>query len=494
MFEILTNPATYLMAFIVIAAVAVFALAVLLRRVVPTNMVHIVQSRNKTTEYGRNRADGNAYYHIPSWVPVFGVTVTSFPESNFQVVLERYQAYDSNRLPFMVDIAAFFRIDKASEAAQRVASFGELTDQLQDVLRGAVRSILASERLEVILESRADLANEFTKAVDEQLKEWGVKAVKSIEFMDITDIQKGGVIQQIMDKEISRIDRESRTAVAENNRQAQEAEIAATRQVDLTKQTAQKDVGINKAQADQEVGLAREKAKQEVAQANAVTTERDMEVKRVGDTRTAEIQRDVAIVAAEEAQRVAMIQADTQKAVQITKAEGERQATQTQAEGNLFQDLKVAEGTRAMGEAKAHAERALLQAPVDAQISLAKEIGENQGYQAYLVQIETIKASAEVGVAQAVAMQKAEIRIFANGGSISDGVSSAGNLFSAQGGTQLGAMAQAMGASPEGQQLLNALASSAQKGVSAAVSGKVATKMVKDKSIGQGVATGAAIG
>ena len=118
--------------------------AITLRRVVPTNMVHIVQSTKKTTPYGRGKPAGNTYYEFPSWVPFLGVSVTEFPESNFQVRLDNYDAYDNNRLPFVVDIVAFFRVHDAEIAAQRVASFTELNSQIQAVVQGSVRRILAT--------------------------------------------------------------------------------------------------------------------------------------------------------------------------------------------------------------------------------------------------------------------------------------------------------------------------------------------------------------
>ena len=69
--------------------IALFALLlmVIFRRVVPTNMVHIVQSSKKTTSYGTNRENGNVYYSWPSWVPGFGVTVIELPVSNFDLSL-----------------------------------------------------------------------------------------------------------------------------------------------------------------------------------------------------------------------------------------------------------------------------------------------------------------------------------------------------------------------------------------------------------------------
>ena len=135
-------------ALLVVAFVFTALIAIMYRRVVPTNMVHIVQMKKKTVAYGRGKDVGNVYYAWPAWIPVIGVTVTAFPESIFDVRLGNYDAYDQTRLPFMVDVTAFFRVEEAETVAQRVSSFSELTDQLQNVLQGAVRRILATNSLE----------------------------------------------------------------------------------------------------------------------------------------------------------------------------------------------------------------------------------------------------------------------------------------------------------------------------------------------------------
>ena len=62
-------------------------IALLFRRVVPTNMVHIVQSAKSTISYGRDKDDGNTYYAWPSWIPKIGISVIEFPESIFKVTL-----------------------------------------------------------------------------------------------------------------------------------------------------------------------------------------------------------------------------------------------------------------------------------------------------------------------------------------------------------------------------------------------------------------------
>ena len=269
---------------IMIAAAAVLGLltlalflAFIWRRVVPTNMVHIVQSSKKTVSYGRGRADGNTYYEIPSFIPIFGVTVTQFPESIFDISLRDYEAYDTGRLPFVVDIKAFFRIADSQIAAQRVANFTELQGQLMGVLQGAVRGILGNNKLENIMQDRSNLGEMFTKEVNDQLQEWGVTTAKMIEFMDIRDSNGPQVIQNMMAKEKSRIEKESRVTVADNIREAEMKEIEAKREIALTRTQAEQQVGIREAEAAKEVGIAKEKSNQQVQ-----TEAKRSEERRVG--------------------------------------------------------------------------------------------------------------------------------------------------------------------------------------------------------------------
>src|ERR1700712_5177498 len=105
------------MEYVTIAGIAVAVLFVFLvflaiafRTVVSTNYVHIVQSSRRTTSFGRGQDKGNTYYSWPSWVPLLGVKVTVLPVSVFQQTLMDYAAYDIDRVPFVIDVVAFFRI------------------------------------------------------------------------------------------------------------------------------------------------------------------------------------------------------------------------------------------------------------------------------------------------------------------------------------------------------------------------------------------------
>lgn len=434
-------------------------LALLFRRVVPTNMVHIVQSSKKTISYGRGREAGNTYYEIPSFIPVFGVTVTQFPESIFDISLRDYEAYDTGRLPFVVDIKAFFRIADSQIAAQRVANFSELQNQLMGVLQGAVRGILGNNKLENIMQDRSNLGEQFTKEVNDQLQEWGVTTAKMIEFMDIRDSSGSQVIQNMMAKEKSRIEKESRVTVADNIREAEMKEIEAKREIALTRTQAEQQVGIRQAEAEKEVGIAKEKSNQQVQTEAKITTEKVMEVQKVQNVKQAEIDKEVAIVKANEQKQVQVVNAQATKEAQIIKAQAEKEATVQIADGNLQATLKQAEGIQAEGLAKAEAEKAILLAPVNAQITLATEIGSNENYQKYLIEIRKVEATENVGKEMAGAMKTADLKIIANSGDVQSGVGKLADVFSPAGGTSIAGMLTALSQTEEGQALVNGVVS-----------------------------------
>lgn len=456
-------------------------LALMLRRVVPTNEVHIVQSAKKTTSYGKDTNNGNTYYEWPSWIPLVGITKVKLPTSVFDLDLESYEAYDKGRLPFVVDVKAFFRITDSNVAAQRVASFAELHNQLKAIVQGAVRVILASNDIEEILQGRSTFGEQFTKEVAEQLANWGVSTVKNIELMDIRDSAQSMVIKNIMEKKKSHIEMESRTEVAKNKRIAQIAEIEAQKEVDIQKQDASQAVGLRTLEAQRQVELQAQSKEQSVKEAQKLTKEKEMEVLQVQHVRTAEINRKVSLVAAEQEKQNALIKAEQEKQTAVLRAEGVREqtvinanaqkeqivitataqleATKANAEGITLESQAKATAETVLGTARAAAEKAMQLAPVEAQITLAKEIGANESYQKYLVTIRQVEASQAVGIQQAKALENADIKVISNAGSPGEGVTNVMDLFSAKGGTQLASMLEGLAQTNVGKALIEKVVS-----------------------------------
>lgn len=427
-------------------------IAISYRRVVHTNEVHIVQSSKKTTSYGKDTEAGNTYYEWPSWIPILGINKVVLPVSVFDLDLASYEAYDKGRLPFVVDVKAFFRIKDSNVAAQRVASFEEMHGQLKAIVQGAVRTILASNEIEEIMQGRSKFGQEFTKEVHDQLSNWGVETVKNIELMDIRDSKDSHVIHNIMEKKKSLIEMESRQEVAKNHRAAEISEIEAKKEVDLQKQTALQAVGLRTVESQREVSLANQTLAQVVKEQERITKDKEMAVIKVQQVRMAEIEKEVQIVKAQQNKESFVIIAEGQKATTVLAAEAQLEAKRREAEGISLE-----------GTARADAEKAMQLAPVQAQITLAKEIGENESYQKYLLNIRQIEATQEVGIQQAKALEKAEVKIIANSGSASSGLTNVMDVFSSQGGTQIGAMLEGFANTDTGKALLKSSLNGAAK-------------------------------
>ncbi len=416
------------------------------RSVVPTNSVHIVQSSSRRTSYGGGPANHNTYYAWPSWLPVIGVRITVLPVNVFTLNLNNYAAYDNDRVPFELDLAAFFRISDSNMAAERVSNFSELQGQLDVIVKGAARKILANSPIDEILGNRSIFGDKFTEEVTGQLTEWGVAPVKNIELMDIRDAEDSKVIANIMAKKKSLIESQSRIEVAVNLQKAQEAEIEANKVVGIRQQEADEAVGIRKAQKDQQIGINNQKAEQAIKDEEAKTAEKQVAVQTVMEVGKANIAKNVQTVAAEQSRDVAKITADGTKARTVTEAEGALEARKLNAQG-----------IEAEGAAQGAAETAKLMAPVTTQIALADKIASSEGYQNYLVRVREIEAGQAVGVEQAKALERADIKVIANAGTPSGGIDSVRELFSAKGGTQLGAMLEAIRNTDAGKKILDGL-------------------------------------
>ncbi len=85
--------------------------------------------------YGKGQKAGNVYLAWPAWVPAFGVEVQKLPLSIFDLQLNGYKAYDVGKVPFQVDITAFFEIKEPVLAAEKVFSIGELKEQLNETVK-----------------------------------------------------------------------------------------------------------------------------------------------------------------------------------------------------------------------------------------------------------------------------------------------------------------------------------------------------------------------
>jgi flotillin len=442
-----------------------------LRRIVPTNVVHIVQRGNQTVSYGTNK-QSNVYYEWPKWLPKLGVTVRVLPVSNFDIDLKRYEAYDKDRVPFVVDVKAFFHISNTNIAAEKVESFDELKIQLENVVQGAVRSILAKSKLEEIMEERSIFGKQFTDAVNTDLQNWGVEAIKNIELMDVRDADGSHVIQQIMAKRMSAIDMESRTEVAKNQKMAKQAELEAKKEIDVTaaetEKTAgeaqaqsQQAIGIAKAEAMKKTGIAEQQSVSEIAKAQRLTAEQQMEVVKVNQVKQAEIDKEREIILAEQERQKMEIKAQADKFRVETEAAAILEAKRKEAEAVKTVGTAEAEIIKVKGISEAESKKAMELAGVTAQTTLAKEIGENKPYQEYLIRVKEVEVSQVVGVAQyesiAKALAAADLKLLVNSGDVHSGINKLSDLFTSKGASQINGLVEGLKQTEEGKGLMEML-------------------------------------
>lgn len=442
-----------------------------LRRIVPTNVVHIVQRGSKTVSYGVGKGS-NVYYEFPKWLPKFGVEVRELPVSNFDIDLPNYSAYDKDRVPFAVDVKAFFHIADTNKAAEKVASFQDLKLQLNNIVQGAVRSILAKSKLEDIMEERSMFGDKFTESVREDLKNWGVEPIKSIELMDVRDINGSDVIHQIMAKRISAIDMESRTEVAKNKKMAEQAEMEAQKEIAITRAETERisgeaqaqskqAIGIAQAQAVKMKGIAEQESFSEIAKAEKLAAEEKMSVVKVNQIRQAEINKENAIILTEQQKRQIEIEAEANKFKVETEAGAQLEAKKKEAEAIKMVGSAEAEVIKAKGVSEAESKKQMELANVTAQTTLAKEIGENESYQNYLIKIREVEITGEVNKVQyqslATALKEAELKVLVNSGDVNSGLGKFSDILSSKGGAAANGLFESLKQTAEGAGLVSLL-------------------------------------
>lgn len=447
----------FIIALGVLAGIAVLTLMVAsaFRVVVSTNEVHIIQKKTTSISYGRGQAAGNVYYNFPSWIPVIGISRIILPVSNFDITLNGYEAFDKDKVPFRVDVVGFFRIANPIEAAEKIESFEHLKAQLEQIINGAIRTVLAGKTITEIMEARSAISEMFNKEVQPQLVNWGVENVRSAEIMDIQDSQNSKVIQMIKDKKSSLIEKDSRVEIAENKKLAEIAEIEARKEADMKMENAQREVGEKKAEKEKMVGVANEISAQEVATQTKITREKEMEVIKVQQVNQAEIDKAQAIIDAEREKEMKVIAAEALKLEQEKLAEANLITQTKNAEGKLVEMTKNAEGIKAEGTSKAEAEKLMQVALVAGAIELADKIASTPEYMEYLQNIEAIKAGQVVGTAKAEALKSADLKILANNGSVDSGMTSLLDVFSGKGGTAVASMLENLNNSELGKDLIS---------------------------------------
>jgi|TARA_Y100000310_G_scaffold109308_1_gene107732 flotillin len=412
---------------LIVFAIAVVALAMALRRVVPPNEVHIVNRSKSSTPYGSQQEAGNSYWEFPSWIPILGTNVLLLPTTIFPIELNSYPAYDKEKVPFTVDVTSFFQVEDAVIAAKRVVDMEDLRSQLKEMLEGVVRGILASYDVREIMEIRDTMDDKFMESVTGKSAKWGVSA-NQIEFKDIDDDEGSQVITDIKMRKMSAIEMERRVDVAENTKTAQVAEIENKKISEIEAVQAKETVETRDAERERTVGVAKEVAEQEVQAQARITTENTVAVQRQQEVDTANYQRETMVIAATANKEQQIIDSEALKEKQRIENEGYRDAQVLKAEGDA--SLINETGT---AEAEVTRKQLVAQAEGEKQLAEAKKMLQDAAKEIELGTL-SIKAQEAIGTAFAAAYGKANINAYLSNGKGIEGLS---DLLSTGGAQQL---------------------------------------------------------
>ena len=83
------------------------------------------------------------------------------------------------------------------------------------------------------------------------------------------------------------------------------------------------------------------------------------------------------------------------------------------------------------------------------------KVNKDKEYQEFLVRQRQVEAMEKIGVEQAKNLSGADIKIFANAGTVAEGVSNAGKILNPKTGLDVGSMFEAFASTPVGSEITN---------------------------------------
>ncbi|NGN92269.1 flotillin family protein [Nocardioides sp. KC13] len=285
--------------------------------------------------------------------------------------------------------------DQIRLAAQRFLSQQEEIEPFtQEVLAGALRSIVGGLTVEQIIRDRAAFAQRVADESESSLTGQGL-ILDTFQIQDVTD--DGSYLTNLGRPEAARITQAASIAEAEARRAAEQARIKAEEEIAVAQRAlALKQAEIKAetdaaaataagplAQADRDQAILTEQEKVAVRQAALTERQLETQVRKPADAeryrveQEAEARRNSEIAAAEarKAATIAAAEADAEQARLTGEAEKARRAALAEAEaiegakrGDAQKALRLAgaEATRAEGEASAAATLAVGQAEAEA--------------------------------------------------------------------------------------------------------------------------------
>jgi len=352
----------------IIAGVIALLIMARLRTVVPPNKIDIVIRRRSSTIYCANKeyfikpkrdpetglvvphtesdlkgiAINSVYYHIPSWVPAFGMYVRRLPLQMMEIKVPNFVAFDENRARFECDIVAFCAIVDGVTASMRMPETSDaLQQQVRQVVWATMRDSTTKMTVRTIINNRKKIIDSIRDPLKEALDEWGL-GLKDIEIIEFKDAEGTKVITNISSIREQEIETEARQ---KNANQIMEAKLVEAETDEKAK--------MREIERDEEVEKRKQDKLKLIATQEKEAKSEMLEVIRVDKVKNQEIEKEKAKVFAEQEREVAKIDAEKQKEVE----EIIKKQKQLAGEGDKLRDIEQAKGKaapiREMGLAEA---------------------------------------------------------------------------------------------------------------------------------------------
>ncbi|MDR6174127.1 flotillin [Nocardioides zeae] len=257
--------------------------------------------------------------------------------------------------------------DQIRLAAQRFLSQqGDIEPFTQEVLAGALRSIVGGLTVEQIIRDRAAFAQRVADESENSLTGQGL-ILDTFQIQDVTD--DGSYLADLGRPEAARIQQEASIAEANARQAAEQARIAAEEEIAISQRALalkQAEIRVETdaaqaraaaagplAQADQDQAILLEQEKVAVRQAALTERELETKVRKPADAERYRVEQDA------EAKRSAEIAAaEARKASTIAAAEAKAQEARLNGEAEKARRSALAEAEAIEGERRGAAERA----------------------------------------------------------------------------------------------------------------------------------------
>ncbi|QKS72408.1 flotillin family protein [Paenalkalicoccus suaedae] len=290
-------------------------------------------------------------------VPVFQ-QYAKFSLANYSLDVRTSGAYTEQGVPVSVDGVAIVKVGSTMEEVATAAeqylgkNTAEFEEEVQDVLRGHLRSILGSMSVEDINNNRERFNQEVQSVASRDFNKMGLE-IKSFTLQEVTDAQ--GYLDSLGKPRIAEIKRNAAIAEAERKKEARIENARAEQEAKA--QELIRDTEIANSEKERELKIAQYKREQDQAKAEAdqayelqAAKSKQMVTSEQMQIQIIERDRQIELEEREIVRREKQYDAEVRK-----KADADRYEQEQRAEATKVQQMRAAEASQYQIEAEAKA-------------------------------------------------------------------------------------------------------------------------------------------